>query len=45
MELVEKDKGSFEVIEKLIRNGLIKKIQYQGQNYYLRKQKPPAPFY
>ncbi|MFU2158837.1 radical SAM protein [Caldisericum sp. AR60] len=37
MEIVEKDKGSFEVIEKLIRNGLIKKIQYQGQNYYLRK--------
>ncbi|BAL81519.1 radical SAM protein [Caldisericum exile] len=37
LKLIKKDRGSFEVIERLIKKGLIKRIEYQGHRYYLRK--------
>ncbi|PMQ02008.1 MAG: radical SAM protein [Dictyoglomus sp. NZ13-RE01] len=37
MELLEKDKGDPSKIESLLKRGLIKKVEYQGHIYYLRK--------
>ena len=37
-ELLEKDRSDYSVIESLVKQGLIRRLDYNGKTYYVRSQ-------